>query len=106
MKLWIIIIAAGVVTFLMRFLPMNSPFFHRMKIFKHEAFAILPLCLLAALIGPNFLAFEKNPFDVSSALLIGVAVTIWVCLKSRSTIAAAVAGYASFICLNILIKKL
>lgn len=103
MKIWIVIIAAGILTYLMRYLPMNSPFFQRMKILKHPAFAILPLCLLAALIGPNFLSVEnENGFSI--ALFVGGLITVVLCRKSKSIFTAALAGYLSFIFLDYVLK--
>lgn len=101
MKIWIVLIVAGVLTFLMRYLPMNSPFFHRMSFFKHPAFAILPLCLLAALIGPNFLPWEHAPTTLSTSLLFGAISTVVATHLSSSIIGGALAGYLSFIILNL-----
>lgn len=104
MKLWIVIIAAGILTYLMRYLPMNSPFFQRMKILKHPAFAILPLCLLAALVGPNFLFSETKITGLTLALISGAIICVFVGTKSKSIINAALSGYLSFIFLDYVLK--
>ncbi len=101
MKIWIVLIVAGLLTFLMRYLPMNSPFFQRMKFFKHPAFAILPLCLLAALVGPNFLPWSHAPSAISTSLLFGAISTVVTTHLSRSIIGGALAGYLSFIILSL-----
>jgi len=101
MKIWTVLIVAGVLTFLMRYLPMNSPFFQRMSFLKHPAFAILPLCLLAALIGPSFLPWAHAPSALSTSLLFGAISTLITTHLSSSIIGGALAGYLSFIVLNL-----
>ncbi len=103
MKIWIVFIAAGALTFLMRFLPMNSPFFHRMSLFKHEGFAILPLCILAGLIGPSFLPFfqsQAQSVTLPLTLIAGGLTTLWATRKMNSTMWGALAGYVVFIALE------
>lgn len=101
MKIWIVLIVAGLITFLMRYLPMNSPFFHKMPLLKHPAFAILPLCLLAALIGPSLLPWTAMPAPFSLSLLSGAICTLLITRLSNSILAGAFAGYLTFVLLNL-----
>lgn len=92
MKIWIVLFSAGILTFLMRYLPMNSPFFHKMSFLKHEAFAVLPLCVLAALIGPDLLPWQNAPLSLCLSLALGTICTLVTIRKTDSTLGGAFLG--------------
>ncbi len=102
MKIWIIIFVVGLLTFLMRYLPMNSPFFQRLKFIKHEAFIMLPICILAALVGPTFLFVFKNNSNniLPLAFAMGGAATFYFTRKMKSIIWGASIGYVLFVAID------
>ena len=103
MKVWIIICSVGFLTFLMRYLPMKSAFIQNNRFLKSQAFAILPYCILAALIGPTFLPLIRSANSaLPIAVVVGGVATLLVTHKSKSITWGALAGYVSFVALDFL----
>lgn len=93
---WIVIVGAGVVTFLTRasFIVFSDPqkFPHAFRV----ALAFVPAAVLAAIVVPG-LAMPHGALDLSpaNARLVAGLVAVAVALKARNPLASIVAGMAA-----------
>lgn len=93
---WIVIVGAGVVTFLTRasFIVFSDPqkFPHAFRV----ALAFVPAAVLAAIVVPG-LAMPHGVLDLSpgNARLVAGVVAVAVALKARNPLASIVAGMAA-----------
>ena len=96
MDIWLTMLAAGAITFLLRasFIVFADP--HRFPRFFRQALAFVPPAVLAAIVAPG-LVLREGAFDLSTGnpRWIAGALAILVAARTRSVLASVVSGMAA-----------
>ena len=99
--IWSLIILCGVITFLIRFIPLSGIISSDLPLFVKQSFKYIPLAVLTPIIVSDLSIIEnKNLFLIENSLLHAALIAIIVSLIWNNVLATISIGMASFFILS------
>ena len=98
---WLLIILCGVITFLMRFIPLSGIISSDLPLFVKQSFKYIPLAVLTPIIFSDLSIIEnKNLFLIDNFKLYAAFIAILVALIWNNVLVTISIGMASFLIMS------
>ena len=98
---WLLIILCGVITFLIRFIPLSGIVSSDLPIFVKQSFKYIPLAVLTPIVVNDLSIIEnKNLFLIDNFKLYAAFIAILVALIWNNVLATISIGMASFLIMS------
>ena len=99
--IWSLIILCGVITFLIRFIPLSGIFSSDLPLFVKQSFKYIPLAVLTPIIVSDLSIIEsKNFFIINNYKLYAALIATLVAIIWNNVLATISIGMASFLILS------
>ena len=98
---WLLIILCGVITFLIRFIPLSGIISSDLPLFVKQSFKYIPLAVLTTIIVSDLSIIEnKNLFLIDNFKLYAAFIAILVALIWNNVLVTISIGMASFLIMS------
>ena len=98
---WSLIVLCGVITFLIRFIPLSGIISSDLPLFVKQSFKYIPLAVLTPIIVNDLSIIEnKNFFIIENFKLYAALIAILVALIWKNVLATISIGMASFLIMS------
>ena len=98
---WLLIILCGVITFLIRFIPLSGIISSDLPLFVKESFKYIPLAVLTPIIVNDLSIIEnKNLFLIDNFKLYAAFIAVLVALIWNNVLVTISIGMASFLIMS------
>ncbi len=99
--IWSLIILCGIITFLIRFIPLSGIISSDIPLFVKQSFKYIPLAVLTPIIVSDLSIIEnKNFFIIENFKLYAALIAILVSLIWKNVLATISIGMASFLIMS------